>query len=158
MPPPTGGQNVIGPVAIYRKSAVWRIAGVVLLGLSCIGLWFARVYSLKNLLGASIGAGMAFLLFILDGSPTVTITSTEIATRLNPGSLRRALLSEIVELRETWMTNFTLGKPAPVKALRVVLRNGQTLSVAIDFPDRERLVATLREIVKTSDAARRDRK
>ncbi len=80
----------------------------------------------------------------------VEITENVAPTRINAaaGESRRMPLSRIADVKETWALHLKGAMPIFVPAVQLVLTSAQVRTIPIDFPDRQNILARLREILE----------
>lgn len=86
----------------------------------------------------------------LEWRSMIIVTDHEMVYRHRSGHISQVLLDDIARIEETSTTYSRNFRAVPAPAMRLTLRNGSVHTLPIDFPDRNEILAKLRDSVTPS--------
>jgi hypothetical protein len=140
-------------IAVYRKK-VYPLFGIAIaVGVVvCAAIWL-YFHRFQYVVAVVVAVILATLPLLIESRRKVIFTASEFIFNANSGESGRIPLAQIAAFNETSTVHLLGAMPSFVPAVQLVLTNGQVRTVPLDFPDRQKILARLREII--ADRSRR---
>jgi formate/nitrite transporter FocA (FNT family) len=140
-------------IAVYRKKVsplfgIAIVAGIVVC--AAVWLYFRRA---QYLIATFVAVMFAMLPLLLESRREIIFTSTDFVFDAKAGESGRVPLAQVTDINETSAVHLMGATPVLVPAVQLVLTGGQIRTVPLDYPDRQMILARLRESI--ADRGRR---